>query len=112
MADYKFYAGVFATDFEEIGRAAAKFLESPSRGGHWFAIVLAHPGRPFVKANILPMISYWHYRSAESMLFVFPGFQGDVSQIGDDFKTVTGDDFDDAAFTEVLNRIEANLGHQ
>ena len=99
----------FAADYDEIIAAITRFLRVYDKDRGLVAIVLAQRSHPFASDNILPLVPYWHYRSDDSMLFVFPGYMGSPSDIGSRYASVISnpDVFSEVSFVEVLRRLEA-----
>jgi len=100
----------FAADYDGLLFAVGRYLRWAKRERGLIGIVIAHPQRKFAADNILPMIPYWHYRSDQSMLFVFPGFIGDPDAIGDEHFDVPSSHphFSEPAFVEVIDVFERN----
>lgn len=68
-----------ATDFAELldritGRFMYKYEDDPAGHVRMVGVVFARPNSPLTKAEIVPQINDWHYRSGEHIDFIFAGY--------------------------------------
>src|SRR6266702_1798464 len=66
----------FSTDFDEISITIGHRLRASGRRTCLLVIVFVNAKTKIFRDHIGPYIGDWHYRSADSVEFVFPGFQG------------------------------------
>ncbi len=68
-----------AIDYPELlsriaERFAYRYDDEPSRHTRMVGVIFARPNSPITKAEILPQVNDWHYRSGDHIDFYFAGY--------------------------------------
>jgi len=78
----------FAFD-DLVDQVAAGFERAHGEGGSGHSrlvgLAFTRPESPFVKAELLPHLGYWHYRSGDHVDFHFAGYRSGPARTGDPY---------------------------
>lgn len=94
----------FAADYDEVIAFLTRCQKERKVHHSLAVLVLAHEASEITRQYLLPYVEYWHYRTADTVDFVFPGYVGDPT-LGE-FRMNAEPLFSSRSFTETLRRLE------
>jgi hypothetical protein len=94
----------FASDYDDVITFLTRCQRKRRVHCSLAVLVLAHEASRLTRRYLLPYVEYWHYRTADTVDFVFPGYVGDPSP--DDFAVISDPYFSPPAFVETVARLE------
>lgn len=100
---------IFSGDYSDLIDAVSKYMRRVQKERQLIAIILAHPKDTFAREYVLPFVGHWHYRSGDSILFLFAGFKGDPSIVDLGTAPDNQPDFQEGPFNDVIEHLEDAL---
>jgi len=109
MSDFQgFFQAHFVADMSQIQDKLTTDLVKANRTDALAAVIFANARKNFSQEHILPLVSYWNYRSRDFVTFFFVGYVGDEKADDSGFVTVSDPQhsFHEKTFVETIEEFE------